>query len=242
MIVLIVWVAGMCLAGWIGHRKGMASLGWGLGAIIGWLGAIIMACIPRRFAPVWQGWMARLAGRGRIIAGVALLLVWAFVPSISRNGVSISEAHAECQSGLGIAEAFGLNLGINCGDVSTLYAFLTLALVAGLALVLWGVWAAWGATLVEKGREFSATARPAPPAPPQYPLAATPPAPAPPRPSGPGGYGVQLRDPTGTVQTPPAPAPPPPVVCCTCGADHESGDTFCHSCGRRVWSPAPGPA
>jgi hypothetical protein len=66
MIALIVWVAGMCLAGWIGHRKGTASLGWGLGAIIGWLGAIIMACIPRRFAPVWQGWMARLAPDTRI--------------------------------------------------------------------------------------------------------------------------------------------------------------------------------
>jgi hypothetical protein len=181
MITIIISLAGMCLAGWIGHRKGMASLGWGLGAAFGIVGAVTIACIPRRFAPVWQGWMRRLHGRGRIIGGAVLLLAWMFVPSISHDGVSIAQAHAECQSELGsFAQEFDPSIGGNCHDVSTLYTFLTVVAVAGLLLVLWGAWAAWGATLVEQGRKFSATARPAPPQPPRQspPAAPQPPAPA----------------------------------------------------------------
>lgn len=179
MIAIIIWFAGTCLAGWIGHRKGMTSLGWGLGAVFGIAGAVIVACIPRRFTPVWQGWMRRLHGRGRIIGGAVLLLAWMLVPSISHNGVSIAQEHAECQSGLALAQAFDPSIGGNCGDVSTFYTFLTLAAVAGLLLVLWGAWTAWGATLVEQGRKFSATARPAPPQPQQSP----PPVPQPPAPA-----------------------------------------------------------
>lgn len=167
MAVIIIWLAGMCLAGWIGHRKGMTSLGWGLGAGFGIIGAIITVCIPRRFAPVWQGWMRTLNGWGRIIGGAVLLLAWMFVPSISHNGVSIGQAHAECQSGLAIAQSFDPAIGRGCGDVSTVYTFLTFAAVAGLLLVLWGAWTAWGATLVEHGRKFSATAHPSSPQPPR---------------------------------------------------------------------------
>ena len=111
--------------------------------------------------------MRRLHGRGRIIGGAVLLLAWMFAPSISNNGVSIAQEHAECQSGLAIAQAFDPSIGSNCGDVSTFYTFLTLAAVAGLLLVLWGLWAAWGAALMEHGRKLSATARLAPSQPPQ---------------------------------------------------------------------------
>jgi hypothetical protein len=181
MIAIIIWVAGTCLAGWIGHRKGMTSLGWGLGAAFGIVGAVIVACIPRRFAPVWQGWMRKLHGRGRIIAGGLLLLAWMLVPSISRGGTTIAQAHAECGSELAsVAQVFDPSIGVDCNDVNTLYTFLTLFAVAGLLLVLWGVWTAWGAVLVEQGRKFSATARPAPPQPPQQ---SSPPAPQPPAPA-----------------------------------------------------------
>jgi hypothetical protein len=165
MIVIISWLAGVCLAGWIGHRKGMTSLGWGLSAAFGIVGAVIIACIPRRFAPVWQRWMRKLNGRGRIIGGAVLLLAWMVVPSISHNGVSFAQVHSECQSGLAMAQAFDPGIGRSCGDVDNFFTFLTLGAVAGLLLVLWGVWTAWGATLVEQGRKFSATARPAPPQP-----------------------------------------------------------------------------
>ena len=166
MIAIIIWFAAMCLAGWIGHRKGMTSLGCGLAAAFSIIGVAIIACIPRRFTPVWQGWMHKLHGRGRIIGGAILLLAWMFVPSISSGGVSIAEVHAECQSGLGIAQAFDPAIGRGCGDVSTLYTFLTLGAVAGLLLVLWGAWTAWGAALMEHGRKLSATTRPVPPQPP----------------------------------------------------------------------------
>lgn len=62
-----------------------------------------------------------------------------FVPSISHNGVSIAQEHAECQSGLAIAQAFGPSIRDNGGDVSAFSTFRTLAAVAGLLLVLWGV-------------------------------------------------------------------------------------------------------
>lgn len=169
----------------------MTSLGWGLGAAFGIVAAVIIACIPRRFAPAWQVWMGKLHGWGRIIGGAVLLLAWMFVPSISNDGVSIAQAHAECQSGLAIAQAFDPGIGRGCGDVSTLYTFLTLAAVAGLLLVLWGVWTAWGAILVEQGLKFSTTARPAHPQPPRQ---SPPPAPQPPEPACTCGSGHEPRD------------------------------------------------
>jgi hypothetical protein len=182
MIAAVIWIAGAFLAGWIGHRKGMTSLGVVLGVVFAFVGAIIMACIPRTFHPVWQGWMRRLHGRGRIIAGALLLLAWMFVPSISHSGISIAQEHAECQGGLGsVARLFDPGIAVDCNDISTLYTFLTLAAAAGLVLVLWGVWVLWGALLLEQTRKFSATARPAFPQPPQqYPP------PAPPQPPAPG--------------------------------------------------------
>ena len=161
MIVIIIWLAEMCLAGWIGRRKGMTSLGWGLGAAFGIVGAVIIACIPRRFTPVWQRWMRKLNGRGRIIGGAVLLLAWMVVPSISDDGVSLAQVHAECQSGLAMAQAFDPGIGRDCGDVSNFFMFLNLGAVAGLLLVLWGLWMAWGATLVQQGRKLSAISRPA---------------------------------------------------------------------------------
>ena len=164
---------------WIGHRKGMTSLGWAWVAVFGIAGAVIIACIPRRFTPVWQGWMRRLHGRGRIIGGGVLLLAWMLVPSISHNGVSIAQEHAECQSGWHSRRRSTRASGAIAATSVPSTRSSPLAAVAGLLLVLWGAWTAWGATLVEQGRKFSATARPAPPQPQQSP----PPVPEPPAPA-----------------------------------------------------------
>jgi hypothetical protein len=205
MVALIVWLASMCLAGWIGRRKDMVSLGWVLGAVIGIIGVVIIACIPRRFAPVWQGWMLRLHGRGRIIAGGLLLLAWIFIPSISRGGTTIAQVHAECGPALASgAQALEPGIGVDCNAVNALYMYLTVAALAGLLLVLWGAWTAWGALLAGQSRKLSATARPAPPLPPRQ---SHPPAP---------------------------PVPQPPAPACTCGSQHGPGDVFCGRCGRRV--------
>ena len=50
---VLLWLIYIALATLIsvrlGHRKGRTGLGWAMGLILGWIGVVVMLCVPKTF-------------------------------------------------------------------------------------------------------------------------------------------------------------------------------------------------
>ena len=50
---VLIWLVSAAIATFVsvrlGHRKGRTGLGWAMGLILGWIGVIVMLCVPKTF-------------------------------------------------------------------------------------------------------------------------------------------------------------------------------------------------